>query len=217
MLPEAVLWDLDGTILDTEPYWITAEMDLAKVFDAEWTHEDGIAVVGQGLPVTAELMQSRGIDLSIDEIIQSMTSRVLELIEVAVPWRPGAVELMSEIQAAGVPQAMVTMSIERMARAVARLIPGDPLSIVVSGDHVSRSKPDPEAYLMAAERLGVDINMCLAFEDSPAGCAAAHTAGAFTIGIPHIVSLDDARTSHQVDSLAGVNASDIFDLFSKRI
>lgn len=214
-LPAAVLWDLDGTIVDTEPYWITAEMELCEVFSATWTHEDAIAVVGQGLPHTASLMRSRGVDLTIDEIIQSMTSRVLELLEVAVPWRPGAVELMKEIQAAGIPQAMVTMSIERMGRAVARLIPGDPLSLVVSGDHVSASKPDPEAYLLAAERLGVKISECVAFEDSPAGCTSAHTSGAFTIGVPHIVSLESVDTAMKLDSLAGVSAVDVITYYQQ--
>ena len=214
-IPQAVLWDMDGTIVDTEPYWITAETELVAVFDGTWTHEDGLSVVGQGLPVTAARLQQRGVALTIDEIIQSLTSRVLEQLEESVPYRPGARELLSGFAEAGIPQALVTMSIERMARRVADLIPGAPFSTVVAGDNVINSKPDPEAYLLASERLDVDIRQCVAFEDSPSGCTSAFTAGAFTVGIPHLVSLDGVPASTTVPSLAGLTPAHIFDLFAQ--
>ena len=212
-IPQAVLWDMDGTIVDTEPYWITAETELVAVFDGTWTHEDGLSVVGQGLPVTAARLQQRGVALTIDEIIQSLTSRVLEQLEESIPYRPGARELLSGFAEAGIPQALVTMSIERMARRVADLIPGAPFSTVVAGDNVINSKPDPEAYLLAAERLGADICQCVAFEDSPSGCTSAFSAGAFTVGIPHLVALDGVPTSATLPSLAGVTPVHIFELF----
>jgi HAD superfamily hydrolase (TIGR01509 family) len=212
-LPSAVLWDMDGTIVDTEPYWIIAEQELVDVFDGVWTHEDGLSVVGQGLPVTAARLQERGVALTIDEIVQTLTSRVLEQLEDAIPFRPGAAELTS-LQSAGVPQALVTMSIERMARRVAELIPGAPFDVIVAGDNVINSKPDPEAYLLAAERLSVDIRDCVAFEDSPSGCLAASGAGAITVGVPHLVSLENVNVSRVVDSLAGWDASTVSHLYS---
>jgi HAD superfamily hydrolase (TIGR01509 family) len=214
-IPQAVLWDMDGTIVDTEPYWIKAETELVAVFDGTWSHEDGLSVVGQGLPVTAARLQQRGVALTIDEIVQSLTSRVLEQLEESIPYRPGARELLSGFAEAGIPQALVTMSIERMALRVADIITGAPFSTVVAGDNVINSKPDPEAYLVAAERLDVDIRQCVAFEDSPSGCTSAFSAGAFTVGIPHLVALDGVPTSTTVPSLAGITPAHIFDLFAQ--
>lgn len=207
---------MDGTIVDSEEYWIVAELELVNLFGGTWTHEDGLALVGNGLPQTAAKLQEHGVELSIDEIIQALTNRVLEQIEVAVPWRPGAVELIHQFQAAGIPQALVTMSIERMARKVAALIPGTPLTEVVAGDNVLKTKPDPEAYLLAAERLEVDISQCVAFEDSPSGCRSAHSAGAVTVGVTNLVSLGGIPTDVTLDTLVGVSSSQIFDLFAAK-
>ena len=214
--PQAILWDMDGTIVDSEEYWIVAELELVNLFGGTWTHEDGLALVGNGLPQTAAKLQEHGVKLSIDEIIQALTNRVLEQIEVAVPWRPGAVELIHQFQAEGIPQALVTMSIERMARRVAAVIPGTPLTEVVAGDNVLKTKPDPEAYLLAAERLEVDISQCVAFEDSPSGCRSAHSAGAVTVGVTNLVSLDGIPTDVTLDTLVGVSASQIFDIFAAK-
>lgn len=213
--PAAILWDMDGTIVDTEPYWILAETEIAQSFGASWGHEDGLAVVGQGLPFTATRLQERGVALDLDVIIQTLTSRVLEQLEGSIPWRPGAPELLSELQELGIEQALVTMSIERMASRMAELIPGTPMSVIVSGDHVLRSKPDPEAYLLAAKRLGVNIEECVALEDSPSGCVSAHDAGAVTIGIPHMVSLENVPMTATLPSLLNVNAEQILSIYAK--
>ena len=186
-MPEAILWDMDGTIVDSEEYWINAEGELVELFGGTWTHQDGIELVGNGLPLTAEKLQHKGVQLSIDEIIQALTNRVLEQLEISVPWRPGAIELIHQFQAAGIPQALVTMSIERMARSVVAMIPGLPLSEVVAGDNVLKSKPDPEAYVLGADKLGVDVSKCVAFEDSPSGCRSAFSSGAVTVGVSNLV------------------------------
>lgn len=215
--PEAILWDMDGTIIDSEEYWIVAETELVELFGGSWTHEQGLALVGNGLGKTAEVLQNTGVTLTSDEIIQTLTTRVLEQLEVAIPWRPGAPELMQEFHRLGIPQAMVTMSIERMARAVARLIPENPLTVVVAGDNVINPKPDPEAYLRAADDLGVNVARCIAFEDSPAGCTSASRATAFTIGVKNIVDLDNAPLDVYLQSLAGVSAEDIISLAQARL
>lgn len=215
-MPEAILWDMDGTIVDSEEYWINAELELVELFGGTWTHKDGLELVGNGLPLTAAKLQQHGVKLSIDEIIQALTNRVLEQLEVAVPWRPGAVELIHQFQLAGIPQALVTMSIERMARAVVAMIPGLPLTQVVAGDNVITSKPDPEAYLLGAEKLGVDITKCVAFEDSPSGCQSAYSSGAVTVGVTNLVSLEDISTDVTLDTLVGVTSGQIFELYAAK-
>lgn len=212
-LPAAVLWDMDGTIVDTEPYWIVAEVELVESFGGVWTHADGLALVGNGLPLTAVKLQSRGVDLSVGDIIERLSTRVIEQLEIAVPWRPGAIELLTELAAARIPQALVTMSFASMANLIAELIPGRPLSHIVSGDQVTDFKPHPEAYLLGASRLGVDVTQCVAIEDSPAGLTSAVAAGTVAIGVSHIVPLDPHLGFRILDSLAGVSASDVFDLY----
>lgn len=212
--PAAVLWDMDGTIVDTEPYWIVAEMELVESFGQVWTHADGLSLVGNGLPITAAKLQERGVELSTEDIIERLSNRVIEQLEVAVPWRPGAIELLTELKAAGIAQALVTMSFASMANRIAELIPGRPLSQIISGDQVTDFKPHPEAYLLGASRLGVDVTQCVAIEDSPSGLGSAHSAGTFAIGVRHIVELTDDMGSVILPTLAGVTAQDIFEMYS---
>ncbi|RII94021.1 HAD family hydrolase [Clavibacter californiensis] len=207
--PAAVLWDMDGTIVDTEPYWMVAEEALVGSFGGTWTPEDGLRLVGNGLDDSARILQEAGVDLPVQEIIDRLSDRVMEQILVEVPWRPGARELLRGIREAGIPTALVTMSIGRMARQVADAVPFDAFDHVVAGDDVSRSKPHPEAYLAAADLLGVDIRDCVAIEDSAPGVASATASGATVIAVPHHVPLptDDAYVLW--DTLAGRTLADL--------
>ena len=184
LLPAAILWDMDGTLVDTEPYWLAAEAELVASYGGTWTQEDGLQLVGAGLGHSASVLQGRGVELSADEIIELLTDRVLDQIRVSVPWRPGARELLAETRAAGIPTALVTMSIRRMATHIASLMPEAGFDVVVAGDDVTHSKPHPEPYLRAAGLLGVDILDCVAIEDSTTGLASAVASGAVPIGVP---------------------------------
>lgn len=212
-IPVALLWDMDGTIIDTEPYWIVAECELAAQFGTTWTQQDGLDVVGQGLPYTATRLRERGVALELDDIIENLTSRVLDQLTGELPWRPGALDMLMAAHEAGYRQALVTMSISRMARHIASLVPNRPFEFVVSGSDVAHSKPAPDAYHLAASLLDVDIAQCVAFEDSPSGCTSAFTANAVTIGIPHLVSLEDTPRDHILTSLENVSLGDVEELY----
>jgi HAD superfamily hydrolase (TIGR01509 family) len=212
--PQAVLWDMDGTLIDSEPYWVASEIALVERFGGTWTHADGLNLVGQGLPFSASVLQRAGVDLDVDDIVTTLTDNVMQLLAESVPWRPGAVSMMHAIAGAGIPQGLVTMSMNRMATLVADLIPGRPLGTVVSGDQVEKSKPDPESYLLGANRLGVDIRSCVAFEDSPAGVASAHAAGAVTIGLPNLVDISDAPAVAFWESLSEKNLDDVLRTYA---
>jgi HAD superfamily hydrolase (TIGR01509 family) len=188
-IPAAVLWDMDGTIVDTEPYWQQCQQDLVESFGGVWTKEDGLRNVGMGLWDSARMLQDAGVDLPADDIVARLTDEVLALTLQAPPWRPGAVELLRSVREAGIPTALVTMSIEKMARAIADALPFAAFDVVVAGDLVTHPKPHPEAYLMAASRLGVEPTLCVAIEDSAPGLAAAVAAGTSAIGVPHVTQL----------------------------
>ncbi|BCT76222.1 hypothetical protein SCMU_20640 [Sinomonas cyclohexanicum] len=120
----AVLWDMDGTLVDTEPYWITAERELVERFGGVWTHEEAMRLVGQALPTSARLLQEGGVDLGVREIIDTLTGRVVEQLGESVPWRPGARELLAALAADGIPCALVTMSEAPMAHRIIDHLPG---------------------------------------------------------------------------------------------
>ncbi|KQM83463.1 HAD family phosphatase [Agromyces sp. Leaf222] len=216
-LPAAVLWDMDGTIVDTEPYWMAAEEELVGSFGGTWTHDDALQLVGSGLWESARIFQERGVDLPADEIVAWLTRRVREqLNEFGLPWRPGARELLEALREASVPSALVTMSVRSMADDVIRQIPFHAFDAIVTGDSVSNAKPHPEPYLVAAAELGVDIADCVAFEDSPPGVASAAASGAITVGVPNILSLDDAPATVLWSSLEGRTVADVAALVNSR-
>jgi len=212
-MPAAVLWDMDGTIIDSEPYWMDAETALVESFGGVWTHQDALSVVGQGLWHTARVMRSRGVTLTDDEIIQALTERVMAQVRVHVPWRPGARDLLDALKHAGVPTALVTMSLRSLAELVVEAIQDDgldtPFEVIVSGDDVEHAKPHPEPYLRAAELLGVEITDCVAIEDSEPGLASAIASGAVSIGVPHMVPLTSSPTHLLWSSLDGRTVADL--------
>jgi HAD superfamily hydrolase (TIGR01509 family) len=170
-----------------------AETELIASYGGNWSHEDALLLVGQGLWHSARILQSRGVALSEDEIIDSLTETVLgRLRRDGLPWRPGAKELLLELRATGIPAALVTMSIGKLAHVVRETIDFDAFDHVVAGDDVMHSKPHPAAYLRAMDLLGVAPGDCVAIEDSPPGVASASAAGAATIGVPlHVPLLED--------------------------
>ena len=216
-IPAAVLWDMDGTLVDTEPYWMVAETELVEYFGGVWTHADCMLMVGSGLWASATVLQERGVEMDADDIVQWLTTRVQDqLTEHGVPWRPGARELLAELKLAGIPMALVTMSVERMARQIVDLIDFATFDTIVAGDMVTHSKPHPEAYLSAAEFLGVNPEHCVAVEDSPTGVAAAVASGAVVIGVPHQIALPESVLYTLWPSLAGRSVAGLTELFGER-
>ena len=214
--PAAVLWDMDGTLVDTEPYWMAAESQLVASFGGTWTDEDAVQLVGSGLWHSARILQSHGVDLSEDDIIEQMTSRVLEQVGERVPWRPGSRELLQELGDLGIPCALVTMSVRRMALGIVDALGFDGFAAVVAGDDVTHSKPHPEPYLLGAAALGVDPADCVAIEDSAPGIASAVAAGAVVIGVPLHVPVDAGTGFDIWDTVEGRTAQHLIDLFRSR-
>lgn len=210
---------MDGTIIDSEPYWIHAETGLVEEFGGSWTQEQAYSLVGSGLWNSAKALQHAGVDLTADEIVYRLSERVLERIEQAVPWRTGSRELIGEIIHAGLPCALVTMSLRANAVAVASAIAAElgteVFPVIVSGGDVTEPKPNPEAYLLAADQLGVAIEDTVALEDSAYGAASAFSAGAITIGVPLHVEVP-RHTAHVIwDTIEGKGIVDIRAEFAR--
>ncbi len=211
--PAAILWDMDGTLVDTEPYWLAAETELATSFGRRWTTEDGLQLVGCDLWRSARILQRHGVDLEEDAIVQWLTARVLSRLEISVPWRPGVLELLGALRSRGIPMAMVTMSIASMAEYVSAALPFEAFAALVTGDTVVNGKPHPEPYLRAAELLGVAPRNCLAIEDSVPGLASAEAAGMVAIGVPLHVPLAGVPGRILWDSLEGRSLEDLGQVY----
>jgi HAD superfamily hydrolase (TIGR01509 family) len=211
--PVAVLWDMDGTLVDTEPYWMECEYALAEKYGGRWSYEDCMAVVGGDLLDSAEYMREHmGIDRTPLQIVEELLDHVTVMVQREIPWRPGARELLTALRAQDVPCALVTMSWRRFVVPVLEALPPDSFAALVCGDEVTHGKPHPEAYLRAAELLGVDPRDTLAIEDSPTGAAAAEAAGCQVLIVPHHVPVPaGVRTVHR-DSLVGLGVADLGDL-----
>ena len=210
---KAALFDMDGTIIDSEPYWMVAERELVESFGGSWSDEQGYALVGSGLWNSASLIQAAGVDLELDEIVDRLSERVLHQITESVPWRPGVRELFRSLLDQGIPCALVTMSLRRnaqaLADAVARELGQTVFSAIVAGDDVESPKPNPEAYLKAAAALKVDVVDAVALEDSAFGAASAFSAGAVTIGIPLHVGIPHSSVHEIWSSLEGTSVADL--------
>lgn len=204
---------MDGTLIDSEPYWLDAEIALVQSFGGHWTQEQGLTLVGSGLWDSAAALQHAGVDLELREIIDRLSADVRARLVEHVPWRPGAREMIASMLDAGIPTALVTMSFRENAltisEAISREIGREAFSVVIAGDDVTEPKPNPEPYLTAADHLGIDIAHAVAFEDSVFGAASAYSAGALTIGIPLHIEIPDSYIHVRWDSMAGKTLEDI--------
>ena len=216
---QAVLWDMDGTIVDTEPYWIQAEKDLVRSYGGSWTDSDAEAMVGQALTYSASLLQNAGVPLTAREIIDRLIGEVTAKVRKQVPWRPGARELLAELGDTGIPCVMVTMSEPVLANEVCGQLPAGTFSFVITGDMVQQGKPHPEPYQLAFDRLSelvpdLSKDRVVAIEDSLPGVTSARAAGLVTLGVPHFLPLPPDEGRHDWDTLAGRTAADLTFLVS---
>lgn len=194
----AVLWDMDGTLIDSEPLWLKAELRMLARYGIEMSEGTHLQLIGSGLRDAAEHFQDLGVPMSIDEIVGEWVREVGRgLAEDGPDWRPGARELLASLADSGVPCALVTMSVRSLAEQVAAMLPEGTFHAIIAGDEVELEKPHPQPYLLAADALGVSIDDCLAIEDSPTGLRSAHASGAVAIGVPNLVALESAP-SHEL-------------------
>jgi len=203
----AVLWDMDGTLVDTEPYWIDAEFALAERHGGTWSQQHALRLVGNDLLVSGRYIRRHmGVDVAPEQIVEELLDHVVAQVRAEVPWRPGARELLASLVDSGVPCALVTMSYTRFVEPVLAELPEGTFAAVVTGDTVDRGKPHPEPYLTAARLLDVLASECLAIEDSPTGVASAEDAGCRVLCAPLHVPVPPGRQRIIVDGLTGLTA-----------
>ncbi|MGL5823877.1 MAG: HAD family hydrolase [Nocardioides sp.] len=211
----AVLWDLDGTLIDTEPYWAAAEFRLARDCGSTWSTQQAQHVVGWDLLDSAHYLRDQmRVDLAPTEIVDRLVADVRQRLEDQVVWRPGALDMLGSMYSAGMPLALVTMSYRELVTPVLAHLPAGLFAVVVTGDAVVRGKPHPDAYLQAAEQLGLAADACLALEDSDTGARAAEAAGCQVLVVPHEAPVVPTPRRVFVPSLAGLDPHRVMARFA---
>ncbi|HUR14548.1 MAG TPA: HAD family phosphatase [Mycobacteriales bacterium] len=210
----AVLFDMDGLLVDSEPVWTVAEVELAQQLGGEFTPELKAAIVGTRLEVAVPTILgwygAPTDDATVARTSAWLLARMVELFGERPPLLPGVPELLGELAAAGVPTALVSSSYRVLVDAVLQHGIG-PFRTTVAGDEVTHGKPHPEPYLLAAARLEVDPARCVVLEDSPAGVASGEAAGCVVVAVPSVpgVELESAPGRLVVPTLAGVGVAEL--------
>lgn len=204
--PQAVLFDMDGLLIDSERVWLEVESQVMEWLGGEWSPAHQERLVGGSVDIAAAYMlELTGADASPEEVARRMVDGMAERLGAYVPMMPGAKELLGEIRAAGVAAALVSSSHRRLIEPVLDAIGREYFALSVAGDEVSRTKPDPEPYLTAAARLGADPGRCVVLEDSPNGVAAGEAAGCATVAVPGVLPIGPAPGRTVVASLREVS------------
>ena len=214
---DAVFWDMDGTLVDTEPLWNASHRRMLESAGGTWTEELAHSLTGQALNHGARLLQQAGLDLDVDTIVATALRDVAEGMQGELPWRPGARELLEDLHRAGVPCALVTMSHTPLARILLDRAPGGALEFMVTGDQVTQGKPAPEPYLtalteMARRHPGLDRARCVVVEDSVPGITSATAAGLATVAVPLVSDLPEDPRRQIWPSLKGRSVDDLAEV-----
>lgn len=202
----AVLFDMDGLLVDTEPLWFETEAEVMARLGAQWTTEDQKQLLGGSMPRTVSYLLAKAARPAPPQTVERwMTEGMLARAAAGrVAVLPGARELLTEVAAAGVPYALVTSSRRVLAEAV---LAGTGLRfpVTVTSDDVPVTKPDPAPYLLAAKLLDVDPAQCVALEDSPNGTTSATAAGCRVITVPSFADVPHAPGRLVVRSLTEIS------------
>lgn len=208
-----VLWDMDGTLLDSEKLWDVAVRELAREHGHEMTDAIRHALIGASGPNALRIMfTGLGIEPtpgSLRAAGEFLERRVTELMTGPIPWRPGAKDALAMVRAAGLPSALVTNTKRSLTEFGLDTLGRDFFDVSVCGDEVTHGKPEPDVYLRAAELLGLEPQHCVAVEDSPTGARAAQAAGCALLVVPCEIPVPDAPRRVFRDSLIGLTVADL--------
>ena len=210
----AILFDMDGTIIDSEPLWLQAEIQVMAELGCHWDEQDQINCLGGPMERTEKYMQDRSGNVKpygyfgqrLNEVMKLKFVKDLELI-------PNALELITKSKEAGLKTALVTASGRELMNSALTRFPENSFDIAISRDDVANSKPHPEPYLMAAERLKVKIDECLVLEDSMTGVRAGLDSGAQVVAISHIISIANEKNLRVISNLTEITFKQLVEWY----
>lgn len=215
---QAVFFDMDGLLVDTEPLWFEVETAVMAKLGGHWSHEDQGQLVGGSLQATLDYLLGKAIHpLPRETLARWMVDGMIaRLRSSTVTPRPGAVELLAEVKAAGVPYALVTSS-ERVIMEAVFQTTGLSFPVTVCAEDVTRIKPDPEPYLLGTKLLDADPGCSIVLEDSPNGVASAEAAGCRVVAVPNVVPVPPAPGRTVVPSLADLSLTRLREIVAATV
>ncbi|HME47074.1 HAD family phosphatase [Mycobacterium sp.] len=215
----AVLWDMDGTLVDSEKLWDVAMHALYDRLGGILTPQVRAATVGGSAENTMRIVYA---DLGRDPDPADMAAtadwlheHTAELFDMGLAWCEGASELLEQLAAERIPMALVTNTKRSLTERALNTIGRQNFSAIVCGDEVPRGKPAPDPYQRAAALLGQSPRCCLAIEDSVTGAASAEGAGCRVLVVPNDVEVPGGPRRRHIASLAGVDVEGLRDIFSQ--
>ena len=212
---EAVFFDMDGLMVDSEPEWFQSEVEVTSPFGYTWLEVDQIACLGGPLSKVGQYMFDKcGQQRSPEYFTQALIDTQVARMRGNTPTMPGAMELVRELQSHGIKTALVSASPRNIVDAVLDNVGHDLFPFSISADDVKKTKPDPEGYLKAASMSGSEITNCLVFEDSLTGMNAAIASGAYLIGVPHLVTIEESDRVRVIKSLEQISYTKLIELKS---
>ena len=207
---EAILFDMDGLFIDSEPEWHAVETEMMRGYGYDWQPADQLQCLGGPLARVTEYMSgclkgSIKPEVLAKEIIDEMTTRLSS----ATTYMPGAIEFSKLVSQARIPQALVSASPRTLVNAVVSNLDQNYFKDTVAAGDIERTKPFPDPYLHAAKLLDVEISNCLIFEDSQTGITAATASGAFVVAIPHYIEVNESQRLKRIESFVGRSLQDL--------
>jgi HAD superfamily hydrolase (TIGR01509 family) len=223
-LLRAVLFDMDGTLVETEQYWGEAMFELAERLGGRMSESARAATVGSTMRRSMSILHADlGLDRTEDQLLADarwVEDRTAQLLGAGISWCPGARELLTAVRAAGLRTALVTTTPRRLADIVLATIrtdlDGDPFDVTVCGDEVPALKPDPAPYRQAMAALAVEPDECVVVEDSESGVAAGLAAGVAVLGVPSVQKIERVEGLTLRDGLVGVDVPVLAGLLAGR-
>lgn len=211
---DAVFFDMDGLMVDSEPEWFKSETEVTAKFGYHWTEEDQVHCLGGPLTRVGQYMHDRCDGAQTPEYFtQALIDTQALKMRGNTPTMPGALELVRELQAHGIKTGLVSASPRNIVDAVLDNLGHDLFPFSISSDDVEKTKPNPDCYLKAAVMTGSKIDNCLVFEDSLTGMSAATASGAYLIAVPHMVKIEESAKVRVISSLEQMSFATLTILF----
>jgi HAD superfamily hydrolase (TIGR01509 family) len=202
----AVLFDMDGLLIDSEPVWYEVETAVVARLGGEWTRADQAACLGGTMAASARYIIDRtGTSVTVDELSDELIDEMVGRFRAALPLHEGAIELLNAVRDRDVPVGLVSSSYRSLIDAALVELGGDRFAVTVGGDEVAHGKPDPEPYLTACRRLGVDPARTVVLEDAITGVISAEAAGCVVVAVPSVSPIDAGPRRYVVPSLSSID------------
>lgn len=214
---QAVLFDMDGLLIDSEPLWLESEREVVGRLGGQWSAEHQKMLVGGPIARAVDYMlEMTGSKVAPEEVLQWLLDGMVGRLRGGVELLPGADRLLDTLAADGVPCALVSSSYRPLVDAALDSVGAGRFAVTVAGDEVAGRKPAPDPYVLAARMLGVAPERCVALEDSHNGVASAEAAGCVTVAVPSVVPVEPAPTRTVVGSLRELDPRQLNALVEER-